>query len=109
MTPLPRPRRARIVLAIFVLLTALAIASDVVVPATATAQLTPIDDEPGNEAPGLGDIIGSPDAGPDPEDAGDRGGWAQLLLAMVICGGVLFIGSRILRESRRGSRPGDPI
>ncbi len=71
------------------------------VPAAA-AQVTPIDDEPGNEAPGLGNIIGSPDAGPDPEDLGDRGGWAQLALAGLLLGAVLFIGSRILAESRRG-------
>lgn len=68
----------------------------------ADAQLTPIEDEPGLEAPGLGDIVGSPEAGPEPEDAGDRGGWAQLTLAVVIAGGVLFIGSRILKESRAG-------
>lgn len=66
------------------------------------AQVTPIDDEPGIEAPGLGNIVGSPEAGPEPEDAGDRGGWAQLTLAVVVFGGVLFIGSRILKESRAG-------
>jgi len=70
--------------------------------APAAAQITPIDDEPGTEAPGLGNIIGSPEAGPDPEDPGDRGGWAQLALAGILAGAVLFIGSRILAESRRG-------
>ena len=72
---------------------------------TAAAQVTPIGDEPGTDAPGLGNITGSPEAGPKPEDAGDRGGWAQLGLAGVIAGAVLFIGSRIVSESRR-SRAG---
>lgn len=68
----------------------------------AAAQITPTEDEPGNEAPGLGNIVGSPEAGPEPEDIGDRGGWAQLALAGILVGAVLFIGSRILAESRRG-------
>lgn len=66
-----------------------------------SAQITPLDDEPDVDAPGLGNIVGSPEAGPDPEDAGDRGGWAQLTLAGVIVAGVAFIASRIVRESRR--------
>ncbi len=86
---------------------ALANTAPVWVPAAA-AQVTPIDDEPGNEAPGLGNIIGSPDAGPDPEDLGDRGGWAQLGLAGLLLGAVLFIGSRILAESRRGRAAAAP-
>lgn len=69
---------------------------------TAGAQLTPIDEEPGIEAPGLGDIVGSPEAGPEPEDAGDRGGWAQLSLAGLLVAAVLFIGSRIRKEARAG-------
>ena len=71
----------------------------------AGAQLTPIDDEPDVETPGLGQIIGSPEAGPDPEDAGDRGGWAQLSLAGIMLGAVLFIARRIVRESRSGRMP----
>lgn len=67
------------------------------------AQITPIDDQPETDAPGLGNIIGSPDAGPDPQDAGDRGGWAQLVLAGVMAGGVVFIGSRIIRDVRRAN------
>lgn len=101
-------RPARILVAFTILLTTVALVSDAVAPSTAMAQLTPIDDEPGNEAPGLGDIIGSPDAGPDPEDAGDRGGWAQLTLALLLLGGVLFIGSRILHESRQGRQVATP-
>jgi hypothetical protein len=64
------------------------------------AQVTPIDDD-SEDAPGLGSIIGTPDAGPKPEDPGDRGGYAQLGLAVVLAGGIAFIGSRIVRESRR--------
>jgi len=66
----------------------------------ATAQVTPLDDE-SEDAPGLGSIIGSPDAGPEPDDAGDRGGYAQLGLAMVLLTAVCFIGWRIVRESKR--------
>lgn len=65
----------------------------------AAAQVTPLDDE-GEEAPGLGDITGSPDAGPDPEDAGDRGGVAQLVLAVMIFSGIAFIVSRIALATR---------
>ena len=54
-----------------------------------------VEDDSTDEAPGLGNIIGSPEAGPDPEDAGDRGGWAQLVLAVVLFGGIVFIAWRI--------------
>jgi len=66
---------------------------------TAAAQVTPLEDEP-DDAPGLGSIVGSPEAGPKPEDAGDRGGYAQLGLALVLVGAVGFIGLRIVRETR---------
>ncbi len=68
----------------------------------ASAQVTPLDDD-GEEAPGLGDITGSPDAGPDPEDAGDRGGAAQLVLAVMIFAGIAFIVSRIALATRSRS------
>ena len=67
---------------------------------SAIAQVTPLDDEP-DDAPGLGSIIGSPDAGPEPDDAGDRGGYAQLGLAVVLVVAVSFIGWRIFLESKR--------
>lgn len=67
---------------------------------SAAAQVTPLDEEP-DDAPGLGSIVGSPDAGPDPEDPGDRGGYAQLGLALVLFAGVAFIASRIVRDARR--------
>lgn len=48
-----------------------------------------------------GRIIGSPAAGPKPENPGDRGGYAQLLTLAVMAGGVAFIGWRIARQVRR--------
>lgn len=76
----------------------------VVNPTAASAQITPLDEET-EEAPGLGDITGSPEAGPDPEDAGDRGGFAQLTLAVVLGAAVLFIGSRLVRAAQANQRP----
>lgn len=69
---------------------------------SAAAQI--VDEDPPEESPGLGNIVGSPDAGPDPEDPGDRGGWAQLGLAVLVFGGVVFIVSRI--AAGVGSREG---
>ena len=68
----------------------------------ASAQVTPLDDEPPDEAPGLGRITGSPDPGPAPEDPGDRGGAAQLALAVILIAAVGFIGRQIMRDVRRG-------
>ena len=70
-------------------------------PSASALQIEPIEDAPADDAPGLGSIIGSPDAGPDPDDAGDRGGWAQLVLAVVLVGGVGFIMTRIIRAARQ--------
>ncbi len=47
-----------------------------------------------------GRIIGSPGAGPEPENPGDRGGYAQLLTLAVMAGGVGFIGWRVARQAR---------
>ncbi len=47
-----------------------------------------------------GRIIGSPGAGPKPENPGDRGGYAQLLTLAVMVGGVGFIGWRVTRHLR---------
>ena len=84
---------------------ALLVLSALAAPATtvwaepAAAQVTPLDED-GEEAPGLGDITGTPDAGPEPEDAGDRGGAAQLVLAVMIFSGIAFIVSRIALATR---------
>lgn len=67
----------------------------------AGAQITPLGEEEADDPPGLGSIIGSPEAGPKPEDAGDRGGWAQLFLAVVLFGGVGFIFTRIFTGALR--------
>lgn len=49
-------------------------------------------------------IIGCPDAGPKPENPGDRGGYAQLLTLAGLAGGVAFIGWKISRAVRAGDR-----
>ncbi len=48
-----------------------------------------------------GRIIGSPAAGPKPENPGDRGGYAQILTLAMMAGSVAFIGWRIARQVRR--------
>jgi hypothetical protein len=97
------PKLAHLLVGLLVVFATATAAQAMVLSPPVDAQLTPIDDQPETDAPGLGSIIGSPAAGPDPEDAGDRGGWAQLVLAGVMAGGVVFIGSRILREVRQAS------
>ncbi len=69
-------------------------------PSPAAAQVTPLEDEP-DEAPNLGRITGSPDPGPAPEDAGDRGGLIQLGLAVILFSGLVFIAFRIRSEVTR--------
>ena len=48
-------------------------------------------------------IIGCDDAGPKPQNSGDRGGWAQLTTAGVIALGLAFIATRVVRSARRGT------
>ena len=50
-------------------------------------------------------IIGCPDAGPKPENPGDRGGYAQLLTLVVLAGGVGFIAIKVGLAVRDGDRP----
>lgn len=104
-----RPHRRRPALLRLILVGLLGIAQfgglAVVSPNTAEGQVTPIEDEQPDDAPGLGRITGTPDPGPAPEDAGDRGGTAQLALAAVLFGGLLFIGWRIGREVTRNRSP----
>ena len=45
-------------------------------------------------------IIGCADAGPRPENPGDRGGYAQLLTLVVLAGGVGFIMTKVIRAAR---------
>lgn len=73
------------------------------------AQITPLDEEP-DDQPGLGSIVGSPDPGPDPTDAGDRGGYAQLALALILFAGVAFIGIRVMLATRdHNGQSGEPL
>lgn len=69
--------------------------------APVAAQVQDLEPEPEGDPPGLGNIVGSPDPGPKPTDAGDRGGAAQLALAGVLLAGVGFIGFRISQSIRR--------
>ena len=71
--------------------------------AEVSAQVTPLEEDP-EDAPGLGSITGSPDPGPKPDDAGERGGWAQLALAVVMLSALSFIGFQVFRQSQR-NRP----
>ena len=52
-------------------------------------------------------IIGCAEAGPQPENPGDRGGYAQLLTLVVLFSGVGFIMTKVLRAAR-SSQPGPP-
>jgi hypothetical protein len=49
-------------------------------------------------------IIGCPDAGPEPENPGDRGGYAQLLTLGVLTVGVGFIAVKVSLAVRAGDR-----
>lgn len=49
-------------------------------------------------------IVGCPDAGPAPENPGDRGGYAQLLTLTVLVGGLGFILVKVGLLVRDGDR-----
>ncbi len=49
-------------------------------------------------------IIGSPDPGPDPQHAGDRGGSLQFVTLGAVAAAVAFIMWRVARATRRASR-----
>ena len=81
------------------------------IPATASAVSSqPVgqdqDDVETGVPPDAGRIIGSPEAGPEPQQPGDRGGWAQLLTLGAISGGVGFIMWRIVHALRTTPTPG---
>ncbi|MEM9203801.1 MAG: hypothetical protein AAGC53_19335 [Actinomycetota bacterium] len=50
-----------------------------------------------------GRIIGSPAAGPKPQQSGDRGGFAQLLTLLALFLGVSFVAWRIRREMNKAT------
>jgi len=51
-----------------------------------------------------GHSIGSPDAGPRPQQSGDRGGWAQLSILGLLVVAVSFIMWRIFHDARGGQK-----
>lgn len=46
-------------------------------------------------------ILPQPDSGTPPDDAGDRGGWAQLAVLGLTVGGVAVVGLLAARSARR--------
>lgn len=52
-------------------------------------------------------IIGCDDAGPKPQNPGDRGGWAQLMTLGVMALGLAFIVTKIVRSARRAKEAQD--
>ena len=60
----------------------------------------PVADDLGNSLPG-------PDAGPKPEDAGDRGGWLQFALFGAVMAAMAFFVVKLFRGPG-GARPTQP-
>ena len=81
------------------LIVAFDLALQVALPAPALAQ----DDLPDQ----CRTIIGCPDAGPEPENPGDRGGWAQLMTLGVLALAVAFVMTKVIRAAR-AAQPGEP-
>ena len=69
------------------------------VPADTGDTLTPVYEVP----PGADRIIGSPEAGPKPQQSGDRGGSLQFATMGAVAAAVGFIMWRISRAARRSS------
>ena len=104
----PKPPQSAISALLFVALAALMATSFIALTGEpAAAQVTPLEDEP-DEAPNLGRITGTPDAGPAPEDAGDRGGLIQLSLAAILFSGLAFIATRVAKEVKRNRNRDQP-
>ena len=62
----------------------------------------------------FGRIIPVPNSGAEPEDPGDRGGWQQLALFVLVCGVILAMGAWVwwrsrIRRDRRRAAGGDPV
>ncbi len=66
------------------------------IPADTGDDLRPVYEMP----PGADRIIGSPDPGPDPQHAGDRGGSLQFVTLGAVAVAVAFIAWRISRATR---------
>lgn len=67
--------------------------------ATATTDETPRSTT--SEPPPAPDIIPRPDEGAEPDEPGDRGGALQTVVFLVIVGGLVVIGTIVVRQSRR--------
>ena len=72
------------------------------VPADTGDDLRPVYEVP----PGADRIIGSPEAGPKPQQSGDRGGSLQFVTLGAVAAAVGFIMWRIARATRRSSHHG---
>jgi hypothetical protein len=62
----------------------------------------------------FGRISPVPNSGAEPEDPGDRGGWQQLALFVLVCGVILAMGAWVwwrsrIRRDRRRAAGGDPV
>jgi len=68
-------------------------------PADTGGDLRPVYEIPA----GADRIIGSPDPGPDPQHAGDRGGSLQFATLGAVAAAVAFIMWRVARATRRAS------
>ncbi len=69
------------------------------IPADTGDDLRPVYEVP----PGADRIIGSPEAGPKPQQSGDRGGSLQFVTLGAVAAAVGFIMWRIARAARRSS------
>ena len=69
------------------------------IPADTGDDLSPVYDVPA----GADRIIGSPEAGPKPQQSGDRGGSLQFATLGAVAAAVGFIMWRIVRATRRSS------
>ena len=72
------------------------------IPADTGDDLRPVYEVP----PGADRIIGSPEAGPKPQQTGDRGGSLQFATLGAVAAAVGFIMWRIARAARRSSHHG---
>ena len=70
-------------------------------PADTGDDLRPVYEVPA----GADRIIGSPEAGPDPQHSGDRGGSLQFVTLGAVAAAVVFIMWRVTRTARRASQP----
>lgn len=98
-------QRARIVVVCLAVLVALIAGTALIAafvddgsPAEPSAQ---VEGAEGQEAGAPPEIVPQPNSGKAPDEAGDRGGWAQLTLLGLIVAAVVGIGFVVMRGSRR--------